>query len=103
MRVREKKYSDYGMTVDEAKQLSKRCTELNSDEEKLLYECASKANPALCKCIFSSLTLGLSFESLTQQMHIGYGKNDFYAYRKKTISLFRDALMTKGAYQLGIV
>ena len=98
MRVRETKLSDYGFTLDEEKQLRQFCRQPDFAEDFLLLECAKKANSAIGSDLYFSLIKGLSWEQLDKRTCQMYSKGDFYGYRRKTLGLFRAALIECGRY-----
>ena len=93
MRVRETKLSDYGFTPDEERQLRQFCRRPDFAEDFLLLECAKKANSAIGGDLYFSLIRGLSWEQMDKRTWQRYSKVDFYAYRRKTLGLFRAALI----------
>ena len=98
MRVRQYGYCDYGFAPGEETQLLAFCRGSDFAEEFLLLECAKKSNPAICADIYYSLVRGLSWEQLDKRTTQFYGKVDFYAYRRRTLGLFRAALIECGRY-----
>ena len=100
MRVRECGYCDYGFAPGEEKQLLAFCRGSDFAEDFLLLECAKKSNPAICADIYYSLVRGLSWEQLDKRATQLYGKPDFYAYRRRTLGLFRAALIECGRYPI---
>lgn len=98
MRVRESSYSDYGFNPGEERQLQEFCKQPDFAEDFLLLECSKKANSAIGGDLYFSLIRGLSWELLDKHTCQMYSKGDFYGYRRKTLGLFRAALIECGRY-----
>ena len=98
MRVRERSYSDYGFNPGEERQLQEFCRRPDFAEDTLLLECAKKANTNIGGDLYFSLIRGLSWELLDKRTCQMYSKGDFYGYRRKTLGLFREALIKNGRY-----
>jgi hypothetical protein len=90
MLTRRKTYSDYGFADRaEAKELIRHCRNLDREEAKLLEEAAEQANPELAKSLVESLVCGRSYAKMIQTERIPICEKDFYAYRRKTLGLFK--------------
>lgn len=50
--------------------------------------------------LYFSLIRGLSWEQLDKRTMQQYSKGDFYGYRRKTLGLFRAALLECGRYPI---
>lgn len=98
MRTREKGYSDYGFVDGESKLLKKWCRSPDFKYAKILKECAEKANETISKSLCDSILRGLSYDRLDQMEYQIYSKKDFYAYRRKTLALFRTKMIESGLY-----
>lgn len=98
MRVRESSYSDYGFNPGEEKQLKEFCRRSDFSEDFLLLECAKKSNQAIGGDLYFSLIKDLSWEQMDNRICQTYSKSDFYGYRRKTLGLFREALIECGRY-----
>ena len=98
MGTREKGYDDYGLTLEEAKKIIEWCKRVDFEENILLLECAKKAHHYIFNDVYFSLVKGLSYERMDQKSYQEMGKNDFYGYRRKTLALFRDALVERKRY-----
>ena len=95
MITRRKGYSYYGFVDGESKLLIKWCRSPDFKYGKILKECAEKANEAISKSLCDSILRGLSYDRLGYQ---SYSKQDFYAYRRKTLALFRAKMIESGLY-----
>lgn len=93
MRTRNTKLIDYGLTLEESRKIREWCKKSDFTENILLLECAQKAHAYIFNDVYFSLVKGLSFEKLDQRVYQDYAKCDFYAYQRKTLALFRDALV----------
>ena len=100
MRVRKCGYSDYGFKPGEERQLQEFCRRPDFAEDFLLLECSKKSNPVIGGDLYFSLIRGLSWEQLDKRTCQQYSKVDFYAYRRKTLGLFRAALIECGRYPI---
>lgn len=98
MRTRERSYFDYGFKEGEEKQLQEFCRRSDFSEDSLLLECAKKSNPVIGGDLYFSLIRGLSWEQMDKRTCQMYSKGDFYAYRRKTLGLFRVALIERDKY-----
>lgn len=98
MRTREKGYKDYGLTQEEVEKILEWCKKPTFKENLLLLECAKKANEYFFNDVYFSLVKGLSYERLDQKSYQECYKVDFYGYRRKTLALFRDALIERKKY-----
>ena len=98
MRTREKGYKDYGLTQEEVKKILEWCKKPSFEENVLLLECAKKAHEYIFNDIYFSLVKGLSYEKIDHKTYQACYKGDFYGYRRKTLALFRDALIERKRY-----
>lgn len=78
-----KSYADYGMAEEEAEGIIKYCRGL--PDMGLVRKAACNANPFIAAQLVRSLVSGKGYDRLDREMHIVYGKTDFYAYRRKAI------------------
>lgn len=100
MRTRLAGYSEYGFRPGEEKQLMDFCKCPDFSEDFLLLECAKKSNAVIGADLYFSIIKGLSWEKLDVRTMQQYNKNDFYGYRRKTLGLFRAALIESGRYPI---
>lgn len=98
MRTREKGYADYGFSPGEEKQLKEWCRKPDFSEEFLLLESAKMANKNIFNDIYFSIVKGLSYEKMDEKVYQNIGKGDFYGYQRKTLAIFREALIECGRY-----
>ena len=98
MRTRRKGYKHYCMTEEEVKKILEWCKNPDFEENVLLLECAKKAHYYIFNDIYFSLVKGLSYEKIDQKSYQELGKEDFYGHRRKTLALFRDALIERNRY-----
>ena len=90
MRTRDRGYEDYGIRDGEERRLMDEARQLGHRKE--LRDAAYQANPGIAEDIIYSIINGLSFDRLSQIRDIPAKKDDFYAYRRKTLAIFRDKL-----------
>lgn len=102
MRTRLKSFADYGFQPGEEKQLKEWCKAPDFNEEFLLLESAKKANDNIHNNIYFSIVKGLSYDKLDKKVYQIYIKGDFYGYQRKTLALFRDALIECGRYPFAV-
>lgn len=88
MRVREKNYTDYGMTKEEVAKVFEECKAAENREK--LEACARRSCPGnnLAAAVIQSIQTKSSYEKLSKREYIPIGKKDFYAYRRKTIAAY---------------
>nr|WP_289707385.1 hypothetical protein [Enterocloster clostridioformis] len=86
MRTRDKSLSDYGIDCSRAAELM----ELARLEENkgLICKAADLSNPGLSTFIIESLTQKKGYDRIYIKSHIPAKRDDFYAYRRKTLALF---------------
>ena len=90
MRVRDMKYSDYGITEERRKALLNYCRS-NPDIE-LLTTAAMYANLELHELLIKNLKEGIGWNGLSYLCYIPIGEVDFYGYRRKALANL-DALL----------
>lgn len=98
MRTRLMKSDDYGFSFGEDKRLREFCRMPNFAECILLIESAKKANADICNDLYYSLVEGVSYDKLDFIKKILVARNDFYAYQRKTLAIFKAALCEVGRY-----
>ena len=90
MRTREKKLSDYGISLERAQELLLLARqEQNRD---LLRRAAENSCPGLSDSLLKSLTEGIGYWSICSWVYIPATKADFYGYRRKTLAVFNNLL-----------
>ena len=77
MLTREATYEDYGFSEEEDKKFNEFCRKLEMRDKILLLQCAAEVYPNVCDELY---------------------RKDFYAYRKKTLAVFREALQVCNRY-----
>lgn len=98
MRTRNMKYDDYGFLPGEEKRLKAFCKEPGFPEGFLLLESATKANSNISSDLFYSIVNGLSYDKLTNVKYIMISRPDFYGYQRRTLAIFKEALIEVGRY-----
>ena len=86
MKTRYKGYKDYGFTDGEEKRLMQWVRSVGFKHNHALWTSCRTANPAI--------TDDLLRASVDQT----YAKNDFYAYRRKAMGIFREKMKRRGCY-----
>ena len=92
MLTRELKLLHYGISTEEKNKLM----ELAKLEENapLVRLSTEESNPGLSDVLFQSLTTGKGYCTLDKQNYICAKKDDFYAYRRRALYIFK--LLLKG-------
>lgn len=90
MRTRDRGYEDYGIRDGEERQLMELAR--STCHRKALRDAAYQANTGIAEDIIYSVVNGLSYDRLSQIRDIPAKKDDFYAYRRKALAIFRDIL-----------
>lgn len=93
MRIREKKYKDYGIDTTEKEKILDFCKNANAYERKLIFQAAVCSNPDIAEYLCESLTKGISYDMIFKKKYVPIGRDDFYGYRRKTISIIRNFLI----------
>ena len=92
MKTRNKSYIDYGISKQKANDLKRKCQVLNVEERDILLECCKCANQGIAYEMLYSLIYGVSYDKLIAFVYIPALREDFYAYRRKALSLFNEHL-----------
>lgn len=100
MRTRRKQYSDYGFAEGEAERLIDYCRSEAFTDHDLLIRCAKDSNPAIAEDIYKTIAYKISYYKLAKVKYMIYESDDFYAYRRKTLAIFRDRLTEEGRYNI---
>ncbi len=98
MRTREKGFSDYGFSPGESDKLKAWCQRPDFSEEFLLLESAKMAHESIFNDLYFSIVKGLSYEKMDSKVYQSIGKGDFYGHQRKTLAIFRKALIECGRY-----
>lgn len=98
MRTRRVYYRDYGVTVQEKKELLKYCRYLPNREKNLLQQVAEIINLDISGALIISLVLGKSYEKVNEKGTVYLGREDFYGYQRLVLVNFRRLLIRLGIY-----
>lgn len=74
---------------------------LNGDYIKckiLLLQCAAEVYPNVCDELYCCIVIGMSYDKMNKKNFVPLDRKDFYAYRKKTLAVFREALKACNRY-----
>lgn len=82
----------YGIDRDEAKNLQELCRKPDITTRYALRDAAYQSNPEIAEDLIFSLANGLSYERMEVIKPMGINLVDFYAYRRKTLAIFRDIM-----------
>jgi hypothetical protein len=100
MRTRDKNYSDYGITDDEAKRIKEYCQTASVEDKLTLFQCAISSAPGLEVEIYESLVSNIGYDKLSKRKNIPIKRDDFYGYQRKTLDEYR-RLMTLFGFIIG--
>ena len=89
MRIREMKYSDYGLDDKALHHIFEFCRNCQDEkDDALIRKACLDANSVIQQELYCSLRYGKSWERIVAgRWFIPYVKKDFYAYRRKAISV----------------
>ena len=90
--------SDFGISIEQYKSICKRIQNGEIKEHDSLNAAAVEANPSIAEYLVKSIEESLSYEKMSAGNYIPINKNDFYAYRRKCISIFHKKLSNGGKY-----
>lgn len=93
MRTREMSYADYGIKEADLPRLFALCRDRKYRKE--LREAADQANPAIADDLIYHILYGISFDRLNALRDIPMKKDDFYAYKRKMVAIFRDLVKNR--------
>ena len=91
MRIRDRTWSDYGITRERLRELKNYCR--CAIDTSLIEEAAGRANKSIVKELVDSLTRGLSYSKLTINGYVPIGQKDFYGYRRYTLVILHELLI----------
>lgn len=93
MRTRSLKLLDYGITKEEADRLIELAGD--PDNAALVKLAVEESNPSLSDALFTSLTTGCGYRGMMKKgRYIPIKEDDFYAYRRRALYIFK--LLLKG-------
>mgnify|MGYP000846333239 FL=1 len=98
MLTREATYEDYGFSEDEDKRLGEFCKNLEMRDKILLLQCAAVVYPNIVDELYCCIVIGMSYDKMNKKKFVALDRKDFYAYRKKTLAVFRAALKACNRY-----
>lgn len=98
MRTREKGYKHYNFEEWEVRPFLAWCKSINFSHRNSLMISCRKANPEIADDLYFSIVRGVSYDRLEKMTSQYYAKNDFYAYRRLALAIFRDALKKRKLY-----
>lgn len=98
MLTREATYEDYGFSEDEDKRLGEFCKNLEMRDKILLLQCAAEVYPNIVDELYCCIVIGMSYDKMNKKKFVALDRKDFYAYRKKTLAVFRAALQACNRY-----
>lgn len=92
------RYEDYGFSEDEDKRLGEFCKNLEMRDKILLLQCAAEVYPNIIDELYCCIVIGMSYDKMNKKKFVALDRKDFYAYRKKTLAVFRAALQACNRY-----
>lgn len=102
MLTREATYEDYGFSEDEDKRLGEFCKNLEMRDKILLLQCAAEVYPNIVDELYCCIVIGMSYDKMNKKKFVALDRKDFYAYRKKTLAVFRAALQACNRYEVDL-
>ena len=96
--VSSSEYEDYGFSEDEDKRLGEFCKNLEMRDKILLLQCAAEVYPNIVDELYCCIVIGMSYDKMNKKKFVALDRKDFYAYRKKTLAVFRAALQACNRY-----
>ena len=98
MLTREATYEDYGFSEEEDKKFNEFCRKLEMRDKILLLQCAAEVYPSVSDELYCCIVTGTNYDRMAYGRVISLCHKDFYAYRKKTLAVFREALKACNRY-----
>lgn len=93
MRTRNKKYSDYGMSMEEVKNAYDWLNNCSaSDKEHVHNMVSEQLPPAVAEYVYLALTEHRGYWNLYGK-GLDYSKNDFYGYKRKGLYLVNEKII----------
>lgn len=83
---------------DEDKRLGEFCKNLEMRDKILLLQCAAEVYPNIVDELYCCIVIGMSYDKMNKKKFVALDRKDFYAYRKKTLAVFRAALQACNRY-----
>lgn len=87
LRLREKKYSDYGLTEKELGEIRRFCENPTPAQRNIIMDAAVMANPYIAIELYNSLVHKQSYTTQANKKYIPFGEKDFYAYRRLAMAI----------------
>lgn len=100
MRTREKSYSDYGMTDEEARYIKDFCFHSNEEQKNLIRYALAEIQPYVAPYVFYSLVDNLSYEDICAKNYLYIGKGDFYGYRRQGMAAIKRWMILYGIWEM---
>ena len=94
MRTRLKKYTDYGMTREEARQIIRFCRARDFLHRDLVVAAAQKANPQLEAYLVKNICDKIGWVESGAPID----ERSFYGWRKKCLYILRDEFHKRGIF-----
>lgn len=100
MKKREMSYEDYGMTIEEVRQVKDFCRNSNEEEKILIKNALAELDPYIAPYVYHSLVNKMSYDEMYQKNIIYKSKVDFYADRRKGIESIKRWMILYGKWEL---
>lgn len=98
MLTRDANYEDYGFEEKEDKKFNDFCRKLNMRDKILLLQCANEVYPSISDELYCCIVIGMSYDKMSAKKFMSLNRKDFYAYRRKTMAVFRATLKACNRY-----
>lgn len=99
MRAREMSLEDYGVPIEDQGKLREYCKNAGKEDRVLLLQTAISSACGLEICIYDSLVTGKGYDVINRQRYIPAKKDDFYAYKRKTMAKYYEMLKLTGRWK----
>ena len=93
MRTRQKSLVDFGVYPEDISKLKDICHKATPDQRhSILHCCIDSCPPGLELLVYESIVSGHSYDRIEKREYIPAKRDDFYAYKRKTMAMFYDTL-----------
>lgn len=100
MRTREKSYEDYGMTIEEVRQVKDFCRNSNEEEKILIKNALAELDPYIAPYVYYSLVDNVSYDIMSAKNYIYIGKGDFYGHRRQGMAAIKRWMILYGIWEM---
>lgn len=99
MLTRKKSLVDWGVRQEDVEILKDICRNATADQKKDILNCCMKACPnGIEKIVYESITMNQSYDKIMKKKYIPIKRDDFYAYKRKSMAMFYDMIKRREKY-----